>query len=257
MSKQYGIEEIIDYLDSCFPRENKCEYDNVGLMVGSRKGSTQSVVLSLDTTSSAIELCKEKEAHLLIVHHPLLFGGIDCIDVDNVVGLQIKNLLENEIVNFACHTNLDNTDEFGNLAIASSLGSSKAEHLDGVECGVVFELDNSVVLKEYMSTVTKSLDSSGVISISDTSRSVKKIFVQGGSFDENSVDVILREGIDTVVSGEIKHHICLYLEQNGVSTIIAGHNATERTYLPKLKGLLNGRFEDLDIFVDFGNESNT
>ena len=102
--------------------------------------------------------------------------------------------------------------------------------------------------------VAKDLKCSGIITINDPQNKVHKVFIQGGAFDEDSVDAVLKEGIDTVVSGEIKHHICVGLEQLGVNTIIAGHSATEQAYLPKMKQLLSEKYPGITITVNYNNE---
>ena len=111
-----------------------------------------------------------------------------------------------------------------------------------------------VTLKDYCRKVANDLKCSGIITINDPQNKVRKVFIQGGAFDEDSVDAILKNGIDTVVSGEIKHHICVGLGQMGVNTIIAGHSATEQAYLPKMAKLLSEKFPGIDITVNYNNE---
>ena len=64
----------------------------------------------------------------------------------------------------------------------------------------------------------------------------------------------MKAGVDTVISGEIKHHICVGLEQMGINTIIAGHSATEQAYLPKIEKLLSEKYPGIDITVNYNNE---
>lgn len=250
------IMDIENLLTSLFPLENALGYDNPGLMTGSSSAYTSGVVLSLDVTSSAIELCENKGVNLLITHHPLIFGGINTVSIDNSKGRLISSLIKRDIACYACHTNLDMTGEFGNLAIAEALDAVNPMHLEGVSCGVIFELPKKDVLKNYAKKVTESLNSSGVITINSPDAPVSRVFVQGGAFDEDSMDAVIKSGADLIISGEIKHHLCVELEACGVSTLIAGHNATERIYLPKLKNVLAESFPGLEIFVDFGNERN-
>ena len=81
------------------------------------------------------------------------------------------------------------------------------------------------------------------------------MFVQGGAFDEDSVPAIIAAGCDTVVSGEIKHHVTVMLEELGINSIIAGHSATEQVYLPKLAKLLSDQFPQIKFIVNNNNES--
>ena len=72
---------------------------------------------------------------------------------------------------------------------------------------------------------------------------------------EASVPSIIASGADTVVSGEIKHHITVLLEENGINSVIAGHSATEQVYLPKLEKLLEDKFPQVRFIVNNNNES--
>ena len=250
------VNDIETYLNEVFPPENALDYDNVGLIAGNRDKVVSAILVSLDLTSKSIQAAKSCGANLIVTHHPIIFGGIKALTMDDYVGRTLVELIKSGISVISCHTNLDLTDEFGNLAIADLLGAKDAKHLEGAVCGVYYELDSEepVTLKDYCKKVATDLKCSGIITINDPQNKVKKVFIQGGSFDEDSVDVILKNGIDTVVSGEIKHHICVGLGQMGVNTIIAGHSATEQAYLPKMAKLLSEKFPGIDITVNYNNE---
>ena len=251
-----NVNDIESYLNEVFPQENALEYDNVGLIAGDREKVVSAIVVSLDLTSKAIAAAKSCGANLIVTHHPIIFGGIKALTMDDYVGRTLVELIKSGISVISCHTNLDLTDEFGNLAIAEMLGVTDAKHLDGAVCGVVYELNTNapVTLREYCKKIASDLKCSGLITINDPQNIVNKVFIQGGSFDEDSVDVILKNKVDTVISGEIKHHICVGLGQMGVNTIIAGHSATEQAYLPKMAKMLSEKFPGIDITVNYNNE---
>ena len=250
------VNDIELFLNEVFPKENALEYDNVGLIAGDRQKVVSAIVVSLDLTSKAISLAKESGANLIVTHHPIIFGGIKALTMDDYVGRTLVELVNSGISVISCHTNLDITDEFGNLAIADKLGAENAKHLEGSVCGVVYELNTNerITLKQYCKKVAEDLGCSGIITINNPDNPVNKVFVQGGSFDEDSVEALLKNNVDTVISGEIKHHICVGLEQMGINTIIAGHSATEQAYLPKIEKLLSDKYPGIDITVNYNNE---
>ena len=248
------VNDIDLFLNEVFPKENALDYDNVGLIAGDRDKVVSAIVISLDLTSKAIAAAKESGANLIVTHHPIIFGGIKALTLDDYVGRTLVELVKSGISVISCHTNLDLTDEFGDLAIAEKLGAKDAKPAQGVVCGVVFELDEETTVREYCLKIQKDLASSGTITINNPDSKVKKIFVQGGSFDEDSVEGVIKSGCDTVVSGEIKHHICVGLEQMGINTIIAGHSATEQAYLPKMEKLLSEKYPGIAITVNYNNE---
>ena len=250
------VSDVGSFLNGVFPPENALDYDNVGLIAGDGYVEVTGIVVSLDLTSKAIRKAKERGANLIVTHHPIIFGGINSLTTDDYVGRTLIELIKSGMSVISCHTNLDLTEEFGDLAIAEKLGINNAKPLDGAVCGVVFDLNynNRITLKDYCKEVALGLGTSGIITINNPDNYVSKVFVQGGSFDEDSIDAVVKAKVDTVISGEIKHHICVALDEMGINTIIAGHSATEQAYLPKIAHLLSDKYPETGITVNYNNE---
>ncbi len=246
------ISDIIDILEELFPLSNAMEYDNPGLLCGDRNSLLENILLTLDCTSEAVREAQIKGCNLIIAHHPLIFGGIDSISCDKPAGRILTDLVKKDIALYACHTQLDCTNEFGNMAIAAALGL-KGRKLEGATIGVVSETDSDIDM--FSRKVMRSLGSSGVITLSAPDKNVGKVFIQGGSFDEENIDVIVSSGVDTVLTGEMKHHHMVLLSEYGIGTVLCGHNASERIYLPELKKVLDTRNLGVKIFVDNGKET--
>jgi len=249
----YKTGDVIDWMNSKFPPETAEAYDNPGIMCGSSTSDVDKLVISLDLTSRALDLAKSESAQMIITHHPIIFGGIDNVNEDLPHGRLLSEAIRNGITCFAAHTNLDKNPEYSNGVLADILGAASYEVPEDVSCGVIGFFDE-MKLGEFKEKIVKSLSSSGAISINDPDRKVAKVFVQGGAFDEESIAALLKCGVDTVVSGEIKHHVTLLLEEYGIASVIAGHNATERVFMPHLAKELERSFPELKIFVDNGNE---
>lgn len=252
------VSDINALLSEYFPLDTAMSYDNVGLIIGDKSQQVKKIYLALDLTKTVIDKAVNNRYDMVITHHPLIFGGINNILEDTPSGYIIRKVVKNDINYLAFHTNLDYSDEFSNSILAKRIFGEQVDLIspskEKVFCGVIADgLSDS--LDNIMNMVKKNLDSSGVISINKTDSKVSKAFIQGGSFDEDVISYLVENKVDLVISGEIKHHICILLESLGISTIIAGHNATERVYLPRLKQLINDNFDDVDIFVDFGNET--
>ena len=248
------VSDIVLFLEKMFPLTNALDFDNPGLIIGSKNASVSKVMLTLDCNYDAVIKAKEAGAELIISHHPLIFGGIDSINYDEGNGKIIHELIKNDISLYACHTQLDMTSNYGNIEIAKALGAKSFETVEGAELGVVFRLDEEISCKEFAGLIIKGLNSSGVNSINSPESKVKCVFVQGGAFDEDQLPYIIASDADTAVSGEIKHHVAVLLQEYGINSFVAGHNATERVYLPKLCGDLKNEFQNIDFFVDYGNE---
>ena len=253
------IKDITDYLDKIAPPETAEEWDNPGLMTGNRDRKVSSVVLSLDVTSSAIKKCVDTGSNLLIAHHPLIFGGIDTVSEEDTNGLLLSLMIRNGITCYCAHTNLDKASEYSNFVLARQLGAvpDTIKELEGTDYGAYYELPSAVTLGDYMKTIREVLNGTGTISINSTGNTLRKVFVQGGAFEEDDIPAVVESGAELVISGEIKHHITLLLAHKGILSVIAGHNATERVFMENLKEVLQKEFPDITFYYDGGYEQAT
>lgn len=251
------IKDITVFLDRIAPPETAESWDNPGLLTGKRDQKVTSAVLSLDVTSAAIKKCVETGSNLLITHHPLIFGGIDTVSQEDTNGLLLSLLIKNDITCYAAHTNLDKAEEYSNFILARRLGAvpESISTVEGTVCGAYYELPEAVTLREYMDTIREKLNCTGTISINDTSNTLRKVFVQGGSFEEDDIDAVAESGADLVVSGEIKHHVTLLLAHKGILSVIAGHNATERVYMENMTEVLQKAFPEVSFYYNAGSEN--
>ena len=251
------IKDITDFMDSICPPDTAESWDNPGLMTGKRDEKVTSVVLSLDVTSAAITKCRKEGANLLLTHHPLIFGGIDTVSMEDTNGALLSLMIKNDITCYAVHTNLDKASKYSNFVLAKKLGAvpGTVKELEDCDYGAFYELPEEVTLGDYMKTIKEALNSTGTISINSKENRLRKVFVQGGSFEEDDIPAVVASGADLVVSGEIKHHVTVLLAHKGILSIIAGHNATERVFVENLKSVLEEKFPDVQFFYEPGYES--
>ena len=101
------LKDIINCLESKFPRTAAESWDNVGLMVGSRGSEIKKIQISLDATMKVVDNAVEQGADLIITHHPLIFSPVKNINSDTLLGRKLLKLIENKIAVYSLHTNLD------------------------------------------------------------------------------------------------------------------------------------------------------
>ena len=68
------------------------------------------------------------------------------------------------------------------------------------------------------------------------------------------IPVLKQYRVDVVVTGEMKHHHMLELEDAGIAAIVAGHEVTERIVLPSLQEQLLRKLPNLAITVYEGHK---
>ena len=68
-------QDILDKIEARYPRKYACDWDNVGLLAGSREREVDTVYIALDATDEVVDAASECGAQLLLTHHPMIFGG--------------------------------------------------------------------------------------------------------------------------------------------------------------------------------------
>ncbi len=72
-------QDILDKIEARYPRKYACDWDNVGLLAGSREREVDTVYIALDATDEVVDAASECGAQLLLTHHPMIFGGLKSV----------------------------------------------------------------------------------------------------------------------------------------------------------------------------------
>ena len=255
MSSEYLVSEVMDAMNEIAPKELALEWDHVGLMIGDVRERVKGVLLALDVNHAAVDAAIDSEANMIIAHHPLFFKPLKEIDYGTARGSLVRKLVKNDIHVFAAHTNLDLAKQGVNQALAKELGLVMPMTLQGAEvgiCGSVGSQETSLMM--YAELVKAKLGASGVIMNTDEDRPVSRVFLQGGAFEEESIPTLINANVEVVVTGEMKHHIMMELEDCGIAAIVAGHEVTERIVLPSVKKQLLRKLPNLTVTVFEGHK---
>jgi dinuclear metal center YbgI/SA1388 family protein len=103
-----SVGDWLSLLEGWYPPGWAEDWDNPGLQVGDRDADVQKAMVALDPTIGVIREAGEREAQLLITHHPLLFGsGMTSVDGGEPRGAAIAEAIRLGIAVVACHTNAD------------------------------------------------------------------------------------------------------------------------------------------------------
>ncbi len=136
-----NVGEILNYINEIAPFAYAEEWDNAGLMAGSRTAEVRRILLCLDITSAVVEEAVGKKADLIISHHPFLFSKLNRLDLDTVKGRQIDVLIRSGISVISAHTNLDVAQGGVNDTLAEILGLVECQYLKAyVPAGIDTEL---------------------------------------------------------------------------------------------------------------------
>ncbi len=102
-----NLQQIVSTMSKLASHSEALEWDNVGLQVGDYNNEIKKILVALDINEQIIEEAIEKNADLVITHHPLIFNGIDNIHTQTSKGRTIFKAIKNGIAIYSAHTNMD------------------------------------------------------------------------------------------------------------------------------------------------------
>jgi len=105
-------------------------YDNVGLQVGDPSRTVERALIALDMTPAVLAEARQREATLIVTHHPLLFSPLRTLTSDGFVSNLALRLAEAGIALYSIHTNLDAASGGVSFALADLLGLQDVRFLD-------------------------------------------------------------------------------------------------------------------------------
>lgn len=101
------IADALSYLESVAPLRWAFDFDNVGLLVGTRETEVRGIAFALDASQELIDFGRSFGANLLVTHHPILFNGTKRINCSSQDGRLVMSLAGAGMGLIAAHTNWD------------------------------------------------------------------------------------------------------------------------------------------------------
>jgi dinuclear metal center YbgI/SA1388 family protein len=115
------IKEIIHFFETIAPPSLQESYDNAGLLVGDSEAEVTSALVTIDVTEEVVDEAIEKNAGIIIAHHPIVFSGLKKLTGKNYVERTVLKAIKNDIAIYAAHTNLDAVSDGVNAKICEKL----------------------------------------------------------------------------------------------------------------------------------------
>ena len=244
------VQEILDYLETLAPTYMKYDWDNVGLLCGSRQKEVKKVLVALDPFMDVCEEAAKVGADLIVTHHPLIFKPCRSVTDDDHVGKSILFLVSHGISAVNVHTNLDCAPGGVNDVLAKTLGLSNIELIDpiGENYGLLRKGSTKPQsLETFMSHVKEKLGTP-VLRYADGGREVKTVAVGGGSCGDE-FEAAYRAGCDTLVTADVKYNHFWDAKELGINLIDAGHYYTENPICTVLVEHLRTAFPQAEVIL--------
>ncbi|HKL93660.1 MAG TPA: Nif3-like dinuclear metal center hexameric protein [Clostridia bacterium] len=243
--KKINVNDVKGVLDSYAPPELAMEYDNIGLIIGSRTRKVTGILVCLDATLEVLKEAKAKSCNLVVSHHPPIFKGITSINIETEKGGIIEFAIENKISILSYHTNLDVVEGGINSYLAEIFG---AENSECVNSGVLFTLKNSMPLRDFAKYIATILNDQSVKVCGKLDKQIKTAFVISGAGgrDEEAYN-FAKDNADVFMSAEMKHNLMISAVADDFAVIEFSHYHSEIVCIEVLSKAIKTAFEDINI----------
>ena len=249
------VADILHHLESLAPRFMKMDWDNVGLLCGSRSQEVSKILVALDPFEGVCREAADWGADLIVTHHPLIFKALSSVTDETSIGRSIRLLCCQNISAINAHTNLDCAPGGVNDRLAAALGLSEIQVIDpmgtddaGREWGL---LRKGVVAKQtlstFLSTVKAALGCEGLRYV-DGGKPVRTVAVGGGACASELMDAV-RAGCDTFVTSDVKYNQFWDAQDLGINLIDAGHFHTENPVTAYLAETISAAFPEIQVKI--------
>ena len=249
------VANILELVETLAPRYMKMDWDNVGLLCGSKKTPVTKVLVALDPFEGVCQEAVQRGAELIVTHHALIYQPLKAVTDETAVGRCIQLLCANGISAINAHTNLDCAPEGVNFRLAQQLGLSDIRVIapNGTdEQGRPWGLLRSghvqqQPLEAFLTTVKEQLACEGLRYV-DGGKPVQKVAVGGGSCGSELMDAV-KAGCDTFVTADIKYNGFFDAKALGINLIDAGHFHTENPVVSMLAEKIAQAFPEIQVII--------
>ena len=249
------VHDILSFLETLAPRSMKMDWDNVGLLCGSRKAEVSRILVALDPFEGVCQEAAAMGADLIVTHHPIIFQALKAITDETSIGRSIQLLCRENISAINAHTNLDCAPGGVNDRLASALGLTEIEVIDpmGVDAeGRAWGLLRKGIaaeqpLADFLGKVKTALGCEGLRYV-DGGKPVRKVAVGGGACASELMDAY-RAGCDTFVTSDVKYNQFWDAKDLGLNLIDAGHFYTENPITACLAEKIAAYFPEVEVKI--------
>ena len=249
------VADILNFMETLAPRNMKMDWDNVGLLCGSRSSAVTKLLVALDPFEHVCREAADWGAQLIVTHHPLIFQALKSVTDETSIGRGIMLLCRHGISAVNAHTNLDCAPGGVNDVFAQALGLSDISVIHpsgtddaGNEWGLLRSgITEECALADFLARVKTALGCEGLRYV-DGGKPVRKVAVGGGSC-AGGMPEALDAGCDTFVTADVKYNQFWDAKDLGLNLIDAGHFHTENPVVAVLAAKIAEAFPEVEVKI--------
>ena len=211
------LQEIYNFLDELSPFELQEKWDNSGMLIGEMSREIEKIVVSLDIDEALLR--ESDEGVLFVVHHPLIFGGLNALDFSRYPAKLIEMMIEKKQSLIAMHTNFDQTHL--NRYVFEKILGFEVQKQEAFFCTAEGHWTKEALYERLKEKL--GLEVLKVVAPKEEIRSVTLTTGAGASLMD-SVES------DCFLTGDIKYHDAMKAEAQNLMLIEIGHYESERFF---------------------------
>jgi dinuclear metal center YbgI/SA1388 family protein len=249
------VSNILQFVETLAPRAMKMDWDNVGLLCGSRSTPVTKVLVALDPFEHVCKEAAQWGADVIVTHHPLIFRPLPNITDETTIGRGLMTLIRHDISAINAHTNLDQAPGGVNDVLAKTLGLKNVQVVN--PCGTTAEGQPWGLLRmgevpeqsldAFLNCVKTLLHCEG-LRFADGGKPVRKVAVGGGACGDGFREA-LAAGCDTFVTSDIKYNQFWDARDLRLNLIDAGHFHTENPVVTLLAERIATAFPEIQVMI--------
>lgn len=252
------LQTLIEFMETICPTTLAEDWDNVGLLLGSRDQKAEKIMTCLTVTGDVVDEAIALGIDCVISHHPFPFRPEKKWTTDTTAGTLLLKLAAAKIAVYSPHTAHDSAFFGINRQLAAGLelrdvaslyeGKLQAtkEMLAGLDdadakyiandlkgagailgTGRVGRLPKPKKFSELVAQVKDMLQLEHVLAVGADDKVIKTVAIGCGAADDFIAEAA-KKGADAILTGEARFHVCEEARAQGIAVILASHFATER-----------------------------
>ncbi len=249
------VNDVLAYLDTLAPDTMKIDWDNVGLLCGSKTQQVRKIIVALDPFEHICREAAEQGADLIVTHHPLIFQPLQSVTDETGLGRSILLLVSQGISAINAHTNLDRAPGGVNDILAQTLGLQNIQVINpsgtdplGRPWGLLRQgITEKQPLHDFLAAVKQALHCPGLRYV-NADRPVQRVAVGGGACAGELAEAA-QAGCDTFVTADVKYNQFWYAKELGINLIDAGHFYTENPVCAVVAAQLRQQFPEIQVIL--------
>lgn len=247
------IRDIYEILDTYAPFALQEPYDKSGLLAGDPSQPVRRILLTLDITVPVVREAAEKDADLILSHHPVIWDPLRAVMPPHPVW----HLVRNGIGAICSHTCLDiaegGLNDYTGDLLAAQLGMTDRQPLAELSGGRT--LGRTALLTEQLDAATLAARLQAVFCCgalrycrgrnADCIRRIAWCTGSGGDLISDAVE----KGADALITGDCKHSVWAEAQNRCFTLFDCGHFETEVPAVRLFERILHDAAPEIECIV--------